>query len=597
LPQDDSASPVTIGEIVAGKYRVERVLGQGGMGVVVAALHIELDQRVALKFLRPHATAHPHVVARFAREARAAAKIHSEHVVRVIDVGVLPTGAPYVVMEFMDGEDLARILLRRGPLSMEVATGYVLETCEAIAEAHALGIVHRDLKPANLFLARRTGGRPIVKVLDFGISKSLSASSQGQLTKTTAVVGSPLYMSPEQLMSAKSVDVRSDIWALGVVLYELLTARMPFEGDTLPEVIAAVLHREHEPLRSVRPELPPALDAIIRRCLAKDVAARFVNVAEFAAAVAPFGPAQSEASVERIVQVLGLGDPPPPSAGAGNSPLALTVVPTRLGVSGPHPDAAEPAQIPMERTLPLAAKGAYPVATATTATTSKPVSTEEPLLPAGVPSGTYWLVPALAVGGLLVGIGIAATAWRPLLSHRAQAVAPNSSSTPSISQRVVAPPLSNTASVAQASLPTPSISRATRAVANATEAYARGDSQEHSDKTLSQGTADSRGASPQSPSASAPALSATSTPPIHAASVMTPWPANSGEQAFLNINSIPVSSVILDGMPIGSTPKVKFPVSPGSHSILFVNADQGFKKQISVAVEPGETKGAIGSAN
>jgi hypothetical protein len=597
LPQDDSASPVTIGEIVAGKYRVERVLGQGGMGVVVAALHIELDQRVALKFLRPHATAHPHVVARFAREARAAAKIHSEHVVRVIDVGVLPTGAPYVVMEFMDGEDLARILLRRGPLSTEVATGYILETCEAIAEAHALGIVHRDLKPANLFLARRTGGRPIVKVLDFGISKSLSASSQGQLTKTTAVVGSPLYMSPEQLMSAKSVDVRSDIWALGVVLYELLTARMPFEGDTLPEVIAAVLHREHEPLRSVRPELPPALDAIIQRCLAKDLAGRFANVAEFAAAVAPFGPAQSEASVERIVQVLGLGDPPPPSAGARNSPLALTGVPARLGVSGPYPGAAEPAQIPRERTLPLAANGAYPVATATTATTSKPVSAEEPLLPAGVPSGTYWLVPALAVGGLLVGIGIAATAWRPLLSHRAQAVAPSSSSTPSVSQGVVAPPLSNTTSVAQAALPTPSIATATRAVANVTEAYARDDSHEHSDKTLSQGTADSRGSSPQSPSASAPALSATSTPPIHAASVMTPWPANSGEQAFLNINSIPVSSVILDGMPIGSTPKVKFPVSPGSHSILFVNADQGFKKQISVAVEAGETKGAIGSAN
>jgi serine/threonine protein kinase len=295
LPQDDSASPVTIGEIVAGKYRVERVLGQGGMGVVVAALHIELDQRVALKFLRPHATAHPHVVARFAREARAAAKIHSEHVVRVIDVGVLPTGAPYVVMEFMDGEDLARILLRRGPLSTEVATGYILETCEAIAEAHALGIVHRDLKPANLFLARRTGGRPIVKVLDFGISKSLSASSQGQLTKTTAVVGSPLYMSPEQLMSAKSVDVRSDIWALGVVLYELLTARMPFEGDTLPEVIAAVLHREHEPLRSVRPELPPALDAIIQRCLAKDLTGHFANMDEFAAAVATFVAAPSEA--------------------------------------------------------------------------------------------------------------------------------------------------------------------------------------------------------------------------------------------------------------------------------------------------------------
>jgi serine/threonine-protein kinase len=559
LPQDDSASPVTIGEVIAGKYRVERVLGQGGMGIVVAALHIELDQRVALKFLKPHATTHPHVVARFAREARAAAKIHSEHVVRVIDVDVLPTGAPYVVMEFMDGEDLARILLHSGPLSAEVATGYLLETCEAIAEAHALGIVHRDLKPANLFLARRTGGRPILKVLDFGISKSISASSQNQLTKTTAVVGSPLYMSPEQLMSAKSVDVRSDIWALGVVLYELLTARMPFEGDTLPEVIAAVLHREHEPLRSVRPELPPALDAIIQRCLAKDLAARFANVAEFAAAVAPFGPAQSAASVERIAQVLGLGD-------AG-------------------------------RTLPLASDGAYPVATATTATTSKPVSTEEPLLPAGVPSGTHWLVPALAVAGLLIGVGIAAAAWRPGLSHRLQAIAPSSSSTPSISQGGVAPPLPNTTPVAQSALPTPLVAKATDAVADATETYAHGDSQGQSDKRFLPGAADPKGPSPQSSSAVALSASATSTPPIRAASVLTPWPDNANEQAFLNINSIPVSSVILDGMPIGSTPKVKFPVSPGSHSILFVNADQGFKKQISVAVGAGETKAAIGSAN
>ena len=159
-------APVREGEVIAGKYRVERVLGVGGMGVVVAATHLELEQRVALKFLLPDAAANADVAARFGREARAAARIHSEHVARVIDVGTLPTGAPYMVMEYMEGEDLERVLARSGPLPIDVATGYVLQACEAIAEAHALGIVHRDLKPANLFLAKRRSGGPIVKVLD-----------------------------------------------------------------------------------------------------------------------------------------------------------------------------------------------------------------------------------------------------------------------------------------------------------------------------------------------------------------------------------------------------------------------------------------------
>ena len=167
------ALPVPIGEIVAGKYRIERVLGQGGMGVVVAAMHEQLRQRVAIKMLLPEAKASPNAVARFLREARAAAAIHGEHVARVLDVGELAEGAPYIVLEYLEGEDLARVLRDGGPLSVEVAVGYVLQACEAIAEAHAAGIVHRDLKPSNLFLARRPDGSPLVKVLDFGISKAL----------------------------------------------------------------------------------------------------------------------------------------------------------------------------------------------------------------------------------------------------------------------------------------------------------------------------------------------------------------------------------------------------------------------------------------
>ena len=326
----ESEAPVREGDVIAGKYRVERVLGKGGMGVVVAAMHVELEQRVALKFLLPEAAAHPDVAARFAREARAAARIHSEHVARVIDVGTLPTGAPYMVMEYMDGEDLEHVLARVGPLPFDAATSYVLQACEALAEAHVLGIIHRDLKPANLFLARRRNGDPIVKVLDFGISKSTQSTTGAQLTKTSSIMGSPLYMSPEQMTSAKSVDVRSDVWALGALLYELLAGRPPFLAETMPELIAAILQAPPDPIRAHRADVPPALEAVIHRCLEKSRALRFANVAELARALVPFGPARSEVSVERISHVLGDGSAAAASLGTAataHAAMAPTAIP------------------------------------------------------------------------------------------------------------------------------------------------------------------------------------------------------------------------------------------------------------------------------
>src|SRR4051812_29611172 len=206
------------GDVLAGKYRVDKILGAGGMGVVVAAHHVQLDERVAIKFLLPEALGNAEAVARFAREARAAVKIKSEHVARVIDVGTLETGAPYMVMEYLEGGDLSQVLASRGPLPVEEAVEYVLQACEAIAHAHALGIVHRDLKPANLFLIRRPDGTNAIKVLDFGISKVMpgkSASSDNAMTRTRTVMGSPLYMSPEQMASTRDVDGRTDLWALG----------------------------------------------------------------------------------------------------------------------------------------------------------------------------------------------------------------------------------------------------------------------------------------------------------------------------------------------------------------------------------------------
>src|SRR6202142_723116 len=191
------------GEILDGKYRVERVLGVGGMGVVVAATHVQLQTRVALKFLLPEVLGHPQVVQRFSREARAAVQIQSEHVARVTDVGTLPTGSPYMVMEYLEGEDLSETVAKGGAIPVARAVSYVLQACEAIAEAHALGIVHRDLKPANLFVIRSKDGAYSVKVLDFGISKSTAPGRAGSdMTRTSAMMGSPLYMSPEQLRSS-----------------------------------------------------------------------------------------------------------------------------------------------------------------------------------------------------------------------------------------------------------------------------------------------------------------------------------------------------------------------------------------------------------
>jgi eukaryotic-like serine/threonine-protein kinase len=320
------AAGVQPGQILLGKYRVERVLGMGGMGVVVAATHVTLEERVAIKFLLPEALGNQETVARFLREARAAVRIKSEHVARVTDVGQLENGAPYMIMEYLDGSDLAVHTQRRGALPLEDAVEYVLQACEAIAEAHALGIVHRDLKPANLFVATRADGTPSVKVLDFGISKvsGVGASSGADLgmTKTTTIMGSPLYMSPEQMASTRDVDARTDIWALGAILYELMTGKVPFQADTITQLCAMILQNPPPPLRNLRPDAPEGLQHIIARCLSKDRNQRFQNVAEFASALAPYAPRRARISIERVGRVID-------SAGLGTSrPHLDDVVPS-----------------------------------------------------------------------------------------------------------------------------------------------------------------------------------------------------------------------------------------------------------------------------
>jgi serine/threonine-protein kinase len=293
--------PVQAGQLIAGKYRVERVIGVGGMGVVVAARHEQLDQAVAIKLVRGEVVGNVEAVERFLREARAAAKLKSEHAARVLDVGTLETGVPYMVMEFLEGSDLERVLAERAPLPVALAASWIAQACEALAEAHAAGIVHRDLKPQNLFLTRTVGGAEKVKVLDFGVSKSMETITHGPgaLTGTRAMLGSPLYMSPEQMRSSRDVDARADIWGLGVVLFELLTQRWPFEADTLPELCLKVVSDPPRALSELRPDVPEQMVRVVERCLEKDVEKRFANAAELAWALEPMLPPASRIVVER----------------------------------------------------------------------------------------------------------------------------------------------------------------------------------------------------------------------------------------------------------------------------------------------------------
>jgi len=305
-----------MGDVLAGKYRVERVLGSGGMGVVVAAVHVELNQRVALKFLLPHALESGEAASRFLREARAAVKIDSEHVARVLDVGRLENGAPYMVMEYLEGTDLS-LHARGSHLAIEEAVDFVLQACAGMAVAHAVGIIHRDLKPANLFVTKRPDGSNLLKVLDFGISKMNVMDAPAILTNSSAIMGSPLYMSPEQGQSARNVDARTDIWSLGVILYELLTGGPPFPGESLGEVLSAVITLTPRAIRSFRPDVPEGLEQAVMRALEKPVDRRFQNIAELSAALVEFAPVRSQVLHDRVSGVMsraGLSSVPPPAS-------------------------------------------------------------------------------------------------------------------------------------------------------------------------------------------------------------------------------------------------------------------------------------------
>ena len=300
-----------VGDLLAGKYRVERILGEGGMGVVVAAHHELLDQHVAVKLLYQD-IADREAQSRLLLEARACAKLQSEHVARVVDVDTGADGLPFIVMELLEGADLCQIADARGALPRWLVVDYVLQALEGLAHAHSRGIVHRDLKPSNLFLANRPDGTQIIKILDFGISKSTDPAydTNGerkkalQLTGGRAVLGSPPYMSPGRVRSPKTVDSRTDIWSLGIVMYELLTNSMPFGGDEMNETFAQILEKEPQPIRQIVNGVPEGLERIVLRCLAKNRDNRFPDVSELARALVAYGSGTWMQSADRVAATM-----------------------------------------------------------------------------------------------------------------------------------------------------------------------------------------------------------------------------------------------------------------------------------------------------
>jgi serine/threonine-protein kinase len=426
------------GDVLLGKFRVERTLGRGGMGVVVAARHERLGTRVALKLLQQRMVEDPTATSRFLREAQAAAQLRGEHVARVTDVGVLESGAPYMVMEYLEGRDLGALVHEQGPLDLADAAEYVAQACEALVEAHALGIVHRDIKPSNLFLTRDLDGRPCIKVLDFGVSKLIEASGEQaggdlRMTDTFTLLGSPVYMAPEQMRAARNADARSDLWSMGVTLYELVTGRLPFEAGTMIDLALKVANEQVPPPRMHRSTVTRSLEAVILRCLEKDPASRW-------------GEARQLRDALRSLRLSATPPTPfeaPPSA-VSPSAVSPSAVPLAMRDTAPSEShdvvparEPEPVRSPYAETLTAASDGATP---APSAETSSPWSTHARSgdLRASRSGGRRMLVGAVAV---VVVAGCGALALSRMLGGGHPGVVPSSA----VEMTASAPPIASPA--------------------------------------------------------------------------------------------------------------------------------------------------------
>jgi serine/threonine protein kinase len=465
---------VPIGAVLAGKDRVERVLGQGGMGVVVEATQLDLERRVALKFLRGSALPEQgSALSRFEREARTIARLRGEHIVQIYDVGRLEHGEPFIVMELLTGEDLSALLDREQRLPVATAVDYVLQACEAMAEAHVAGVIHRDLKPANLFLSKRADGRPLVKVLDFGISKLLSETTS--LNLTSGVLGSPLYMSPEQLSSSKDIDARTDVWSLGTILYELVTGAPAFQAEGLPQVCARIMAGAPDPIASQLRDVSPALEAVLVKCLRRFPEERYLSVADLAAALIPFARKSSLVSAEatiRIVQGSSLAHGPLPRVTDSMPPPGFDSTRVSAGVAHDETVSSGP---PFSLDGEYAAASSVPTAhTVNVSGAPPPTQTQSELKPLAFPASSdplptasvsrTWVWGAAAalaaVAAIVATLQLTGRSQTPAAAVSAEPAAASSPSPAPSSPQLAADPASPPSS-APAPLPTPAAASAT----------------------------------------------------------------------------------------------------------------------------------------
>lgn len=493
MPPEPGRLPSS-GDVVGGKYAVDRVLGKGGMGVVLAVRHLGLDEPRALKLMLPLGLTLPQARERFFREARAASKLRSEHAVRIHDVGVFEDGCPYIEMELLTGRDLAAVIKRRESPAVGEALRWMAEAADAVGEAHRLGIVHRDLKPGNLFLAARPDGSSSIRVLDFGIAKVQTFETDPSLTGTSVAFGSPVYMSPEQMRGARHAEPASDVWSLGVILYELLTLRRPFEGESLTALALAVAQDAHAPIRGQRPDLPEAVCALVDRCLSKRPAERFASAQELGVALR-----QLQATLGPPAAALPVPAGPFPAGPAPVSPGSHPSLPSLQ--LAPAPPVSQPSlpiapgfalSQPSLPGVPLGGDGGG-TATAGSLTTSA-------LWPAPPPRRRLGLVVgSILVGGIALG-GLVAVATRSSSTGGNAASTPTAQSALPARSAAAAPPSGRAASPS-ASSPGPTAGPAEPAASAEPAAGAEPAPAASAEPQAAAGAASTRPTSPRPPSA------------------------------------------------------------------------------------------------